>query len=147
MNCQRCAQILTPGTAVCPRCGALAGGPETVPSPAIAANLSIDNTLGVALRTVFSAPHLYFGAGALAATPGALLDGLHMVLFPESLASGAGATPWSLVSGIVNIFAFGFPVKILLTLTMLGLTFPLLPPALDALMEHATRAMLSLKGG
>jgi flagellar biosynthetic protein FliR len=47
----------------------------------------------------------------------------------------------------LNIFAIGFPVKIMLTLAMLGLTFPLLPPALDALLEHATRAMLSLKGG
>jgi flagellar biosynthetic protein FliR len=47
----------------------------------------------------------------------------------------------------LNIFAFGFPVKILLTLTMLGLTFPLLPPALDALLDHATRAMLSLRSG
>ena len=32
----------------------------------------------------------------------------------------------------LNIFAIGFPVKIMLTLAMLGLTFPLLPPALDA---------------
>jgi flagellar biosynthetic protein FliR len=47
----------------------------------------------------------------------------------------------------LNIFSFGFPVKILLTLTMLGLTFPLLPPALDALMEHAARAMVSLRSG
>jgi len=47
----------------------------------------------------------------------------------------------------LNIFAFGFPVKIMLTLTMLGLTFPLLPPALDALLEQATRAMLSLRSG
>ncbi len=47
----------------------------------------------------------------------------------------------------LNIFAFGFPVKILLTLTMLGLTFPLLPPALDALLDHATRAMVSLRSG
>jgi flagellar biosynthesis protein FliR len=47
----------------------------------------------------------------------------------------------------LNIFAFGFPVKILLTLTMLGLTFPLLPPALDVLIEQATRAMLSLRSG
>ena len=31
----------------------------------------------------------------------------------------------------LNIFSFGFPVKIMLTLAMLGLTFPLLPPALD----------------
>ena len=51
------------------------------------------------------------------------------------------------LSDALNIFAFGFPVKILLTLTMLGLTFPLLPPALDALMEHAARAMVSLRSG
>jgi flagellar biosynthetic protein FliR len=47
----------------------------------------------------------------------------------------------------LNIFSFGFPLKILLTLTMLGLTFPLLPPALDTLMEHAARAMVSLRSG
>ena len=47
----------------------------------------------------------------------------------------------------LNIFALGFPVKIMLTLAMLGLTFPLLPPALDALLEHATRAMISLRSG
>src|SRR3954471_10664997 len=47
----------------------------------------------------------------------------------------------------LNIFAIGFPVKIMLTLAMLGLTFPLLPPALDTLLEHAARAMDSLRGG
>jgi flagellar biosynthetic protein FliR len=47
----------------------------------------------------------------------------------------------------LNIFSFGFPFKIMLTLLMLGLTFPLLPPALDSLMEHAVRAMVSLKSG
>jgi flagellar biosynthetic protein FliR len=47
----------------------------------------------------------------------------------------------------LNIFALGFPVKIMLTLSLLGLTFPLLPPALDTLIEHATRAIVSLKGG
>ena len=47
----------------------------------------------------------------------------------------------------LNIFAIGFPVKIMLTLAMLGLTFPLLPPALDTLLEHGARAMLSLKSG
>ncbi|WP_347059456.1 flagellar biosynthetic protein FliR [Blastococcus sp. HT6-30] len=47
----------------------------------------------------------------------------------------------------LNVFALGFPVKIMLTLAMLGLTFPLLPPALDALLEHGTRAMISLRGG
>ncbi len=47
----------------------------------------------------------------------------------------------------LNIFSFGFPFKIMLTLVMLGLTFPLLPPALDALMDHAVRAMVSLRSG
>lgn len=47
----------------------------------------------------------------------------------------------------LNIFQMGFPVKIMLTLTMLGLTFPLLPPALDMLMQHAARAIMSLKSG
>jgi flagellar biosynthetic protein FliR len=47
----------------------------------------------------------------------------------------------------LNIFAIGFPVKIMLTLTLLGLTFPLLPPALDSLLEHATRAMVAFKSG
>jgi flagellar biosynthetic protein FliR len=47
----------------------------------------------------------------------------------------------------LNIFQMGFPVKIMLTLAMLGLTFPLLPPALDTLLEHGTRAMMSLRSG
>jgi flagellar biosynthetic protein FliR len=47
----------------------------------------------------------------------------------------------------LNIFQLGFPVKIMITLSLLGLTFPLLPPALDTLIEHATRAIISLKGG
>ncbi|MCV2489509.1 flagellar biosynthetic protein FliR [Geodermatophilus sp. YIM 151500] len=47
----------------------------------------------------------------------------------------------------LNIFAIGFPVKIMLTLALLGLTFPLLPPALDALLEQAARAMVALRSG
>ena len=47
----------------------------------------------------------------------------------------------------LNIFAIGFPVKIMLTLALLGLTFPLLPPALDSLLEQATRAIVSLRSG
>ena len=47
----------------------------------------------------------------------------------------------------MNIFSLGFPVKIMLTLVMLGLTFPLLPTALDSLLETATRAMLALRTG
>ena len=47
----------------------------------------------------------------------------------------------------LNIFQLGFPVKIMLTLTLLGLTFPLLPSALDTLLEQAAHAMAALKGG
>ena len=47
----------------------------------------------------------------------------------------------------LNIFQMGFPVKIMLTLALLGLTFPLLPSALDTLIETGTRAMVALKGG
>jgi flagellar biosynthetic protein FliR len=47
----------------------------------------------------------------------------------------------------LNIFAFGFPVKIAITLTLLGLTFPLLPSALDGLMDDALRAITSLRSG
>ena len=47
----------------------------------------------------------------------------------------------------LNVFTLGFPVKIMLTLTMLGLTFPLLPPALDGLLEHGARAMTSFGVG
>ena len=47
----------------------------------------------------------------------------------------------------LNIFAIGFPVKIMITLALLGLTFPLLPPALDSLMETAIDAITSLRSG
>lgn len=44
----------------------------------------------------------------------------------------------------LNVFTLGFPVKIMVTLTLLGLTFPLLPAAVDALLRDAVRAMTSL---
>ena len=47
----------------------------------------------------------------------------------------------------LNMFSLGFPVKIMVTLALLGLTFPLLPPALDALMEKATRAVVGFRSG
>jgi len=47
----------------------------------------------------------------------------------------------------LNIFAIGFPVKIMITLTLLGLTFPLLPTALDALMDTAIQGITALKSG
>lgn len=51
----------------------------------------------------------------------------------------------SRASPAMNVFSLGFPVKIMLTLAMLGLTFPLLPTALDALMETAVTAFLALR--
>jgi flagellar biosynthetic protein FliR len=53
----------------------------------------------------------------------------------------------SRASPALNVFQLGFPLKIMLTLAMLGLSFPLLPSALDTLVEQATRAVLSLKSG
>jgi flagellar biosynthesis protein FliR len=47
----------------------------------------------------------------------------------------------------LNVFQTSFPVKIMLTLSLLALTFPLLPSALNTLIEQATRAIVSLKGG
>ena len=47
----------------------------------------------------------------------------------------------------LNIFAIGFPVKIMITLALLGLTFPLLPPALDSLMDTAIEGMTALRSG
>src|SRR4051812_1563153 len=47
----------------------------------------------------------------------------------------------------LNIFQLGFPVKIMLCLALLGLSFPLLPSALDTLVENAVRAVVSLKAG
>jgi flagellar biosynthetic protein FliR len=47
----------------------------------------------------------------------------------------------------LNIFAIGFPVKIMISLTLLGLTFPLLPAALDTLMDHAVQAMTAFRSG
>jgi flagellar biosynthesis protein FliR len=47
----------------------------------------------------------------------------------------------------LNIFQMGFPVKIMLTLALLGLSFPLLPAAMDTLLDQAAHAMNALKGG
>jgi flagellar biosynthetic protein FliR len=47
----------------------------------------------------------------------------------------------------LNVFQMGAPLKILLVLVLLGLSYPLLPSALDTLIETATRAMVALKAG
>jgi len=51
----------------------------------------------------------------------------------------------SKASPALNVFSMGFPVKILLTLAMLGLTFPLLPPAMDGLLRTALDAITSFR--
>jgi len=47
----------------------------------------------------------------------------------------------------LNVFSIGFPVKIMLTLALLGLTFPLLPPAVDGLLGTALDAITSFRTG
>lgn len=47
----------------------------------------------------------------------------------------------------LNVFTLGFPVKIMVTLTLLGLTFPLLPAAVDGILRNAARALTSLGVG
>ncbi|GAA0609479.1 flagellar biosynthetic protein FliR [Sporichthya brevicatena] len=51
------------------------------------------------------------------------------------------------VSPQLNAFTLGFPLKIFLTLALIGFTFPLLPGAIDGLSDAATDATLSLFGG
>ncbi len=51
------------------------------------------------------------------------------------------------VSPQLNAFTLGFPLKIFLTLALIGFTFPLLPGAIDGLSDAAADATLSLFGG
>jgi flagellar biosynthesis protein FliR len=53
----------------------------------------------------------------------------------------------SKASPALNVFSLGFPLKIMLVLMMVGLTFPLLPPAVDQLLDTALHAMTSLRSG
>jgi flagellar biosynthetic protein FliR len=50
------------------------------------------------------------------------------------------------VSPSLNAFSLGFPLKIMLTLVLVGLTFPLLPGTVSEIADQATRAMLTLVG-
>lgn len=90
--------------------------------------------LGAVLMTAFSM--MFLAALQIAGPMVAVL-----LLADVALALLSRAAP------ALNIFTFGFPLKIMLTLLLLGLTFPLLPPALDALLDHAVRAMVSLRSG
>lgn len=50
------------------------------------------------------------------------------------------------VSPSLNAFSLGFPLKIMLTLVLVGLTFPLLPGTVSGLAEQATRAIMTIAG-
>jgi flagellar biosynthetic protein FliR len=63
------------------------------------------------------------------------------------LLADVGLALLSRAAPALNIFSMGFPVKIMLTLALLGLSFPLLPSALDTLISQAVRAVISIKGG
>jgi flagellar biosynthesis protein FliR len=90
--------------------------------------------LGSTLITVFSM--MFLAALQIAGPMVAVL-----LLADVALALLSRAAP------ALNIFSFGFPVKIMLTLALLGLTFPLLPPALDALMHTGLQAITALRSG
>jgi flagellar biosynthetic protein FliR len=51
------------------------------------------------------------------------------------------------VSPQLNAFALGFPIKIFLTLALIGFTFPLLPGAIEGLSYTAADATISMLGG
>lgn len=63
------------------------------------------------------------------------------------LLADVGLALLSRAAPALNMFMLGFPVKIMITLSLLGLSFPLLPPAVHALLTHATQAMTSLGVG
>jgi flagellar biosynthetic protein FliR len=93
---------------------------------------------------------------ALDATADALLTGISsfflaaleiaapmvVVLFLADVALGL----LTRVSPQLNAFALGFPIKIFLTLMLIGFTFPLLPGAVESLSELGTDAVASVLG-
>ncbi|HEV7825132.1 MAG TPA: flagellar biosynthetic protein FliR [Mycobacteriales bacterium] len=50
------------------------------------------------------------------------------------------------VAPMLNVFSLAFPAKILLTLALVGMSFPLLPAAVDGLTEQSVRLMAALVG-
>jgi flagellar biosynthetic protein FliR len=90
--------------------------------------------LGSTLITVFSM--MFLAALQIAGPMVAVL-----LLADVALALLSRAAP------ALNIFSFGFPVKIMLTLALLGLTFPLLPTALDSLLDTGLEAITALRSG
>jgi flagellar biosynthetic protein FliR len=50
------------------------------------------------------------------------------------------------VSPMLNVFSISFPAKIMVTLVLVGMSFPLLPGAVDKLAETSVRFMAALVG-
>ena len=50
------------------------------------------------------------------------------------------------VSPQLNAFSLGFPIKIFITLALIGFTFPLLPGVVESVAETGTRAVLYVAG-
>jgi flagellar biosynthetic protein FliR len=51
-----------------------------------------------------------------------------------------------LIAPMLNVVSLAFPAKILLTLALVGMSFPLLPAAVDGLTEQSVRLMAALVG-
>jgi flagellar biosynthetic protein FliR len=51
------------------------------------------------------------------------------------------------VAPSLNAFSLGFPLKIGVTLLLVALAVPMLPPAVMGLSEDAVRAMSAITGG
>ena len=94
---------------------------------------------------------------AMDVTADALLDGISqfflaaleiagpmvVVLFLADVALGL----LTRVSPQLNAFALGFPIKIFLTLALIGFTFPLLPGAVEGISDTGADAVISMLGG
>jgi flagellar biosynthetic protein FliR len=102
---------------------------------------------------------------AIPVTGGVDLDRLHEVLLPSVglfflsalqiagplvavlFLADVGLGLLTRVSPQLNAFSLGFPVKILLTLALVGFTFPLLPGVVEEVAEAGTRAVLAVVDG
>jgi flagellar biosynthetic protein FliR len=93
-------------------------------------------SMSALMRVIPNATAVMFLAAVQIAGP------LIAVLFCTDVALGL----LTRVSPALNIFSLAFPVKILLTLALAGITIALLPRAFDTLVENTVRAMLQAIG-
>ncbi|RJK92801.1 flagellar biosynthetic protein FliR [Vallicoccus soli] len=101
---------------------------------------SIPVTSGVALDRL--AATLTGGVGTFFLSALAIAAPLIGVLFVADVGLGL----LTRVSPSLNAFSLGFPIKILLTLVVIGFTFPLLPGVVDSVVDEAYAAVGGLGG-